>query len=100
MTVFITGLSYDLTKEVLEKDFAECGEIERVNMVMNEEGRPKGFAFIEYKSEEGVKKALEFHETEYSGRTIIVRKAGEGGKGGKDGKDGKGKGKDGKGKDG
>merc|ERR1719229_511071 len=48
-------------------------------------------------------KALEFDETDYGGRTLSVRKAGDksGGKG-KDGKgkDGKGKGKDGKGKDG
>merc|ERR1719379_1155674 len=63
---------------------------------MNEEGKPKGIAFVTYKQEEGFKKALEFNETEYAGRTIYVGQAGEGGKG----KDGKGKGKDGKGKDG
>jgi RNA recognition motif-containing protein len=72
-------------------------------MPLNEEGNPKGIAFVQYKTEEGVKKALEFNETDYGGRTIYVSKAGEGGGGkGKDGKgkDGKGKGKDGKGKKG
>merc|ERR1740129_1533330 len=57
---------------------------------MNDEGKPKGIAFIKYSSEEAVTKALEFHETDYGGRFISVRKAGEG-KGGK-GKKGKGKG--------
>merc|ERR1712147_407993 len=68
---------------------------------MNEEGKPRGIAFIKYTSKEGVEAALKFDDTEYGGRTINVSKAGEGGKG-KDGKgkDGKGKGKDGKGKKG
>eukprot|EP00928_Gymnodinium_smaydae_P017837 TRINITY_DN1680_c0_g1_i4.p2 TRINITY_DN1680_c0_g1~~TRINITY_DN1680_c0_g1_i4.p2 ORF type:complete len:321 (-),score=138.70 TRINITY_DN1680_c0_g1_i4:209-1171(-) len=107
-TVFIGGLSFDVKEDVLRKDFEECGEIESLRMPMNEEGKPKGFAFIAFKAKEGVEKALAFDQTEYAGRNIYVKKAGEGkgdGKGkdgkGKDGKDGKGKGKDkGKGKKG
>merc|ERR1712078_705112 len=56
--------------------------------------QPKGIAFVEYSNEEGLKKACEFNETDYGGRTIYVSKAGEGGDKG----DGKGKGKDDKGK--
>merc|ERR1712176_600725 len=74
----------------------ECGEIERLNLPLNDEGKPKGISFIKYKAQEGVDAALKFDNTDYGGRTIFVSKAGEGGKG----KDGKGKGKDGKGKDG
>merc|ERR1712070_1316325 len=73
------------------------GEIERLTMPMNEEGRPKGIAFIKYAAAEGVEAALKFDNTDYGGRTINVSKAED--RGGK-GKDGKGKGKDGKGKDG
>merc|ERR1712187_511437 len=80
----------------------ECGEIAKLTLPLNEEGKPKGISFIKYKSQEGVDAALKFDNTDYGGRTIFVVKAGEGqGKGkGKDGKgkDGKGKGKDGKGK--
>ncbi|CAJ1346763.1 unnamed protein product, partial [Effrenium voratum] len=96
LTVMIKGLSWSLSRETVEKDFAECGEIVRCSAPTDEEGNLKGFAFIEYKDEEAVKKALEFNETEYSSRRIYVNKANEGGKG----KDGKGKGKDGKGKKG
>merc|ERR1712060_202778 len=95
-TVFVRGLPFSVTEEALKKDFAECGEIERLSLPLNEEGKPKGISFIKYKAQEGVDAALKFDNTDYGGRTIFVSKAGEGGKG----KDGKGKGKDGKGKDG
>merc|ERR1712054_588748 len=95
-TVFVRGLPFSVEEEALKKDFAECGEIESLRLPINEEGKPRGIAFIKYTSKEGVEAALKFDDTEYGGRTINVSKAGEGGKG----KDGKGKGKDGKGKDG
>lgn len=103
LTVCVRGLPFATTEEALRKDFAECGELERCKMLLNENGECKGTAFIEYKNKEGLEKAMAFNETDYGGRTIYVSKAGEGGKGkdgkGKDGK-GKGKGKDGKGKKG
>ncbi|CAE7860514.1 PABN3, partial [Symbiodinium necroappetens] len=71
-------------------DFAECGELVSCRCLKNEDGQLKGIAFVEFKDEEAVKKALEFNETEYSGRTIYVSKAG----------DREGKSKDGKGKKG
>merc|ERR1712217_994180 len=95
-TVFVRGLPFSVEEAALNKDFTECGEIERLNLPKNENGNPKGIAFIKYKSQEGFDAALKFDNTEYGGRTINVSKAGEGGKGkGKDGK-AKGKGKDGK----
>ena len=59
-------------------------------------GEPKGIAFAQFATKEGVKKALEFHETDYGGRFLRVRVASDDPPGdkGKDGK-GKGKGKDG-----
>merc|ERR1712193_224942 len=93
------GLPFATQEDVLKKDFEECGEMESCGMLLNDEGTCKGIAFIKYKTEEGCKKAIEFNETDYGGRTIYVSMAGEGGKGkGKDGKgkDGKGKGKKGK----
>merc|ERR1712187_1031356 len=74
----------------------ECGEIERLSLLKNDEGNIKGIAFIQFKSSDAIEKALKYDSQEYGGRTIYVSKAGDGGKGGKDGKDGKGKGKDGK----
>merc|ERR1712151_1484812 len=74
--------------DTLRSDFANCGEVARVHILSG-----KGIAFVQYKDEEGHKKALEWHNTWYKGRTLTVKKASEDEKGkGKD-KDGKGEGK-------
>merc|ERR1712187_869821 len=97
LTVFVGGIPWSVTEENFKKDFTECGEIEKLNFLLNEEGKPKGIAFITFKSKAGVDAALKYDGDDYGGRTLKVNLAGQGGKG-KDGK-GKGKGKDGKGKD-
>jgi len=97
LKVFIKGLPYSVDEAALRKDFEECGEITQLQLPMNEEGRPKGFAFITFSTKEGFEAALKYDNTDYGGRYINVSKANESGKG-KDGK-GKGKGKDGKGGD-
>merc|ERR1712085_208904 len=94
--MFIGGLPFQATEAVLRKDFGECGEIEAFKMPMNQEGKPKGIAWVTYKTQEACDKAMVFDGTDYGGRTLQVNKA-DGGKGkgksGKDGKDGKDKGK-------
>merc|ERR1712216_329425 len=103
---FVRGLPFGTQEEELRKFFGKCGEIANLRMPLNDEGKCKGTAFVEFKEAASLEKAKKFNETEFGGRTIFVSKAGEGGEGkGKDGKgkegkgkDGKGKGKDGKGK--
>merc|ERR1719382_2252238 len=87
-TVFVRGLPFGTTEEVLKKDFAECGEIVNLRMPLNDEGSCRGIAFIKYAAKEGCDKAIEFNETDYGGRAIYCSMAGDNG--------GKGKGKKGK----
>jgi len=98
-TVFVGGLPYDVSQDTLWRDFEECGKLDAVRMVKNAEGAFKGIAFIVFKDEDGVKKALEFDGDDYAGRKLRVTRAGEKpekkGKG--DAGKGKGKGKKGKG---
>lgn len=81
----------------MKKDFAECGEIVAFRLPLNDEGNPRGIAFIEFTDKESCDKALKFNETDYGGRWLSVRMSGDdSGKGkgkSKDGKDGKDKGK-------
>merc|ERR1711959_567111 len=93
LTVFVGGLSFEVEESVLRKDFEECGEIVSLRLPMNEEGRPRGIAFIEYKDKESCEKALKFDGEEYGGRFLKVKMAGD--PPDSKGKDGKGKGKDG-----
>merc|ERR1712232_470280 len=92
LTVFVGGVPFSCSEETLRKDFAECGEIEKLTLPMNEDGRPKGIAFIKYKTKEGVTAALKFDGDEYGGRTLKVNLAGQGSKGKGKGDKGKGKG--------
>lgn len=97
LTVCVRGLPFATKEDQLRNDFAECGELVACRMLLNDQGTCKGVAFIEYKDEAGVKKAVEFHETDYGGRTIYVSPAGEKGPDKGKGKGEKGTGKDGKG---
>merc|ERR1711972_171435 len=96
--VFVGGLPFSTTEDVLRKDFSECGEIVALRMPLNDEGNARGIAFIEYTDNESVEKAIKFNETEYGGRFLSVRKSGDPappkgeGKGKSKGKDSKGKG--------
>jgi len=95
LEVFIGGLPFSTTEEALKKDFADCGEMVNFRLPLNDEGKPRGIAFIEFKDKESCEKALKFHETDYGGRSISVKMSGDGAKGKGDDK-GKGKGKKGK----
>merc|ERR1712060_470101 len=94
--VFVGGLPFSTTEDVLRKDFSECGEMGDFRMPLNEEGNARGIAFIEYTDKASCEKACAFNETEYGGRWLRVRMSGDEapkGKGKDKGKDGKGKGK-------
>merc|ERR1712176_1730967 len=81
LTVRVAGLAYSVTEASLSKDFGECGEIHRLKLSRDADGNPRGRAFIEFTTSEAVEKALLFHEKEYAGRTVYVRKADDDSKG-------------------
>jgi len=96
LKVFVAGIPWSTSEEQVKKDFEECGEVTDFHMPKNEEGKPKGIAFITYSSQEGVDAALKFDGQDYGGRSLkvaIAQPRGEKGKGGDKGK-GKGKGGD------
>lgn len=57
--LFVGNLSYDTTEDQLTQHFQHCGEIMRVRMATFEDsGKCKGFAFLDFRDEEGPTKAL------------------------------------------
>jgi cold-inducible RNA-binding protein len=57
--VYVGNLSYNTTEDTLRTLFAEFGEIESVNLIMDRDtGRPKGFAFVEMATQEAAQKAI------------------------------------------
>lgn len=75
-TVFIGGLSYQSSQDSVQSMFSPCGSIVAVRVATDPEGNPRGFAHVEFDSEEGVKKALELSGQELDGRRIRVDVAG------------------------
>ena len=48
MKIYVGILSYDVTEEDLEQEFAAFGEVTSVNIVTDRyTGRPRGFGFVE-----------------------------------------------------
>merc|ERR1711862_783625 len=99
--VFVGGVPESATEDSLKELFADCGEIERLRVPLNDESKPKGIAFIQFKDKDACDKAVKMTDTEVDGSYLRVKMSGEGKDGKGKGKDkGKGKGKGKKGKDG
>ncbi|EDO16947.1 hypothetical protein Kpol_1041p4 [Vanderwaltozyma polyspora DSM 70294] len=68
--LFVGNLSFDTTDDLLRKHFQHCGEIIKIRMAtFQDTGKCKGFAFVDFKNEEGATKAL----TDKSCRKIAGR---------------------------
>ncbi|XP_071945656.1 uncharacterized protein [Antedon mediterranea] len=91
-TMFVKGLNYDTVESTIQEYFGA----QDVRIPKNDYGRSKGFAYVEFSSEEDVKKAIEAHQgTELEGRSVFLDyvgdKRGSGGGGGGGGGGGFGK---------
>jgi cold-inducible RNA-binding protein len=77
--LYVGNLSYGTSKEVLEKTFAEYGEVVSVNIITDRQtGRPKGFAFVELSTPEEAEVAkTALNGTDLDGRALNVDNARE-----------------------
>ncbi|MEM8640469.1 MAG: RNA-binding protein [Cyanobacteria bacterium P01_G01_bin.54] len=77
MSIYVGNLSYDVTREDLNEVFGEYGAVRRVSLPTDRQtGRPRGFAFVEFREEGDEEKAIEeLDGAEWMGRSIKVNKA-------------------------
>ncbi len=75
--VYVGNLSFDASEESLRELFSQAGEIVSVNIITDKmSGRSKGFGFIEFKTAEETKAAIEkFNGYNFLGRDIRVNEA-------------------------
>ena len=91
--VFVGNLDFRTSRDEVQSLFSQIGAIKDVFFPTDREsGRPRGFAFVEFESEEDAQKAIErFNGYELSGRALRVNPAedrprgGSGGGGGRPG---------------
>ncbi len=77
MNLFVAKLNFDTQEDSLRAAFEEFGEVVSCSVINDKfTGRSKGFAFVEMANEEDAIKAIEaLDESDFDGRTIVVKKA-------------------------
>ncbi|KAF9077529.1 hypothetical protein BDP27DRAFT_1311204 [Rhodocollybia butyracea] len=68
----ISGLSKQTTKKDLEKLFSKFGPVKDVRMAVDNEGKPRGFAFVEFENEIDARTGLSANNHELKGRRMAV----------------------------
>ncbi|KAL9071892.1 MAG: hypothetical protein Q9157_005318 [Trypethelium eluteriae] len=71
-TAHLGNLSYDSTEGDIQDFFTGCA-VSSVRIVEDKQaGRPKGFAYVEFSTLDGLKKALDLDNTPFAGRTLRI----------------------------
>lgn len=69
-TLFVGNLGFRTTQNGLRDFFSQCGEVKDIRIAMGEDGRPKGFAHVEFESADGVKSAMSLNGADLDGRNL------------------------------
>lgn len=75
--LYVGNLDYGLTEQELADHFAQAGTVSSTKIITNpENGRSKGFGFVEMSSADEAKAAIEmFDGQELNGRPLTVNEA-------------------------
>jgi len=74
--LYVGNLLYEATEEDLKEYFAPAGPVVSATIIRYQDGKSKGFAFVEMEAEEGAQKAVDmFNGQDYKGRKIVVSEA-------------------------
>lgn len=75
--VFVGNLDFNTSRDEVQSLFSQVGPVRDVFLPTDRDsGRPRGFAFVEFESDEDAQKAIErFNGYELSGRALRVNAA-------------------------
>lgn len=71
-SIYVGNVDYGATPEELQVHFQSCGTVNRVTILTDRFGNPKGFAYIEFLELDAVANALLLNDSELRGRQIKV----------------------------
>ena len=77
MNIFVAKLNYDTIEDDLRAAFEQFGEVTSCSIAHDKmSGRSKGFGFVEMSNDDEAQSAIDaLNETDFDGRTIVVKKA-------------------------
>jgi cold-inducible RNA-binding protein len=91
MNIFVAKLDFNTDEHTLQGAFEQFGEVSSTKIIMDRmTGRSKGYGFVEMPNDDEAREAInELNDTEFDGRTIVVKEAEDrGGRGGGGGRRG------------
>ncbi|XP_039051917.1 polyadenylate-binding protein 1-like isoform X2 [Hibiscus syriacus] len=71
-SIYVGNVDYACTPEEVQQHFQSCGTVNRVTILTDKFGQPKGFAYVEFVEIDAVQNALLLNETELHGRQLKV----------------------------
>ncbi|MCP3929355.1 MAG: RNA-binding protein [Bacteroidetes bacterium] len=77
MNIFVAKMNFNTQEDDLRQLFEEYGEVSSAKIISDKfTGRSKGFGFVEMPNdEEGTNAINDLNDTDFDGRTIVVKKA-------------------------
>jgi polyadenylate-binding protein 2 len=73
-SVYVGNVDYGAAPEELQQLFASCGTVNRVTILADKQGQPKGFAYVEFLETAAVDNAILLDGSELRGRGIKVNR--------------------------
>ncbi|KAL3521361.1 hypothetical protein ACH5RR_019510 [Cinchona calisaya] len=71
-SIYVGNVDYECTPEEVQQHFQSCGTVNRVTILTDQFGQPKGFAYVEFVETAAVQNALMLNESEMHGRQLKV----------------------------
>lgn len=74
--LYVGNLAYSCTEAMIRDLFQTAGTVGEVAVIYNQDGTPRGFAFVTMRSESDGNKAIdEFNQFQFEGRNLNVKKS-------------------------
>ena len=69
----MSNINWNAEEWHLDEFFCDCGEILGIRIIRDQEGRSRGFGFVEFLERRAATKALYKSDSEFLGRMINVK---------------------------
>ncbi|KAF1878387.1 hypothetical protein Lal_00047055 [Lupinus albus] len=71
-SIYVGNVDYACTPEEVQQHFQSCGTVNRVTILTDKFGQPKGFAYVEFVEVDAIQNAILLNESELHGRQLKV----------------------------